>query len=171
MTFEPLPTSEEPGEPGSTGSQVTPTHGGASHKFVSFFLGEKHYATPAHAVSEVVGYLTPTRLPDAPPALLGIAPLRGDILAIVDAGASIPAAAAQPSKQKAVVFRPNVRSIEIPVAFNVDRVGELLQIERAEIRISERQDPLAEFESTIDGKHVLIIEPARIHNLLSTADQ
>jgi len=168
MAFDPLPTTDEPGQTGPSGSQA-PSSSGVSHKFVSFYLGEKHYATPAHSVAEVVGHLTPTRLPDAPAALLGIAPLRGDILAVVDAGAST--APVQGSKQKAVVLRPNGRAVEVPVAFNVDRLGELLQLDPADIHYSEQGDTLAEFESTVGGKCVLIIEPARIQNLLSPTDQ
>lgn len=124
---------------------------------------------PAHSVGEVVGRLTPTRLPDSPHGLLGIAPLRGDILAIVDAGAS--AAPIEVSKQKAVVLRPQSSSVDVPIAFNVDRLGELLQIADDEIRLADDGDPLASFESNVDGRSVLIIEPARIQNLLSAAEQ
>jgi purine-binding chemotaxis protein CheW len=167
MTFDPHTAGEQP----AAGPSALPElPGGTSkHKFVSFFLGEKRYAIPAHAVCEVVGYITPTRLPDAPSALLGIAPLRGDILAVVDAGASrttIPA-----SKQKAVVLRPSNGTIELPIAFNVDRLGELLQIGRDEIRSLTHEDPLASFKSSFEGKSVLLIEPSRIQSLLSSTEQ
>ena len=120
---------------------------------------------PAHAVSEVVGHLTPTRLPDAPSALLGIAPLRGDILAVVDAGASTSPINA--AKQKAVVLRPGNSLEELPLAFNVDRLGEFLQIGEHEIGMSTVQDPLASFEYSMDGSPIRIIDPARLHGLLS----
>jgi len=160
---------DDQAETGSPEPRPSPENGSVRHKFVSFFLGEKYYAMPANAVTEIVGRLTPTRLPDAPPALLGIAPLRGDILAVIDAGSD--ESLLQNSKQKAVVLRPQAPSIELPVAFNVDRVGELLQIGEDDIRFAASEDPLATFESNVNGKPVLIIEPARIQNFLSATEQ
>lgn len=170
MAFDPLPTTDEQTPSGLSRSQTSPETGDVLHKFVSFFLGEQQYALPAHSVAEVVGYLTPTRLPDAPPALLGIAPLRGDILAVVDTGTSS-SSPAHILKQKAVVLRPSARSVEMPIAFNVDRLGEILKIKADQIRCSKQSDPLAEFESTVNDKPVLLIEPARIQNLLHATEQ
>jgi chemotaxis signal transduction protein len=170
MAFAPLQPTDDQAPAGSPRSQTSPDNGDVLHKFVSFFLGEKQYALPAHAVAEVVGFLTPTRLPNAPPALLGIAPLRGDILAVVDTGISA-TSPAQPSRQKAVVLRPNDRSVELPIAFNVDRLGEILKIGEDQIRSSTSSDPLATFESQLDDKCVLLIEPNRIQNLLSATEQ
>ena len=169
MTFDLLPTQDEQASAGSSPLQASPDSGDVLHKFVSFFLGERQYALPANAVAEVVGHLTPTPLPDAPPALLGIAPLRGDILAVVNT-ATTPSPA-QPSKKKAVVLRPGDRSVELPIAFNVDRLGEILKIGADQIRVSTQDDHLAAFESQIEDKLVLLIEPSRIQNLLSATAQ
>ena len=168
MTFDTPPLADGHA-PASPPFPDTPQESGvAAHKFVSFFLGEKQYALPAHAVAEVVGCLTPTRLPDAPPALLGIAPLRGDILAIVDTGTKTQPA--QSLKRKTVVLRPG-QSVELPVAFNVDQLGEILKVSAEQIRSSSEIDPLAEFETTVGDKRVLLIEPIHIQNLLSASEQ
>jgi chemotaxis signal transduction protein len=164
MTFEPVPTAEEPAPAGSP-QNTSPAPGDGIHKFVSFFFGERQYAVPAHSVAEVVGHLTPTKLPDSTSALLGIAPLRGDIVAVVDPGTTR-SSTVQHSKQKTVVLRPS-NSVELPVAFKVDRLGEILKIAVHQIRPSTVADPLAEFESTVDDKHVLLISASRIHDLLS----
>lgn len=169
MQFDPPHEPDEQATAGSSSPGVPQADSNATHKFVSFFLNEKQYAIPAHSVAEVAGRLSPIRLPDAPAAMLGIAPLRGDILAVVEAGAS--SSAAHPAKQKAVVLRPMDRDVEVPVAFNVDRLGELLQIRAADIRVSSQNDRLAEFESNADGRSVLVVDPARIHNLLSDPAQ
>lgn len=166
MTFETLATAEDQG-PADPSLLAAKESGEATHKFVSFFLGEKHYAVPAHSVAEVVESLTPTRLPDAPPALMGIAPLRGDILAIVETG--VKSAPLRNTKQKTVVLRPN-HSVDMPVAFNVDQLGQILKIGVNHIRSASEADPLAEFESTVDSERVLIIEPSRIQNLLSAPE-
>lgn len=139
--------------------------GETTHKFVSFYLGEKHYALPARAVAEVTGYLTPTPLPDGPGPLSGIAPHRGDILAIVNTGAA--AGSGDPAKRKAVVLRPIDDKIELPVAFNADRIGEMLQIRAEDLRHATSDDSLGEFEASVNGLPVLVVDPSRIVNLLS----
>ena len=145
-------------------TQTAPT-GETTHKFVSFYLGEKHYAVPARAVAEVTGHLTPTPLPDSPGPLSGIAPHRGDILAIVDTGTA--AASGDPAKRKAVVLRPTGDKVDLPVAFNVDRIGEMLQIRAEDLRHASSEDPLGEFEASVNGLPVLVVNPSRIIDLLS----
>ncbi len=154
----------------STGTaplETTPLHdegSEVSHKFVSFYLDDRHYAVSARAVAEVTGHLTPTPLPDSPASLSGIAPHRGDILAIVDTG--IPCKATDNDKRKAVVLRPLGDSVEMPVAFNVDRIGEMLQIGAREIKTTGGSDPIADFEAARGVGKVLIVEPSRIVHLL-----
>ena len=135
------------------------------YRFVSFYLGEKHYCIPARAVAEVIGPLDPTPLPDSPRSLTGIAPHRGDILAVVDLG--VRSNNSDPAKRKAVVLRPIGEKVELAVAFNVDRMGELLQVGAAELTSSRSGDPLAEFETPAEGGPVLVIEPIRIADLVS----
>lgn len=129
------------------------------HKFVSFYLGDTQYALPSKDVAEVTGHLTPTPLPDSPANLLGIASHRGDILAVVRLDDE--SSGGSPTKGKSVVLRP-AGSVEMPIAFNVDRLGELLHISTADIYSAASPDPHAEFETLMDGRKVLIIEPARL---------
>jgi chemotaxis signal transduction protein len=156
-----------PSAAGSSHNAQAPTAptGETTHKFVSFYLGEKHYALPARAVAEVTGHLTPTPLPDGPAPLSGIAPHRGDILAIVNTGAA--AGFGDPAKRKAVVLRPIGEKVELPVAFNVDRIGEMLQIRAEDLRHASSDDPLGEFEASVTGETVLVVDPSRIIDLLS----
>jgi chemotaxis signal transduction protein len=139
--------------------------GDTTYKFVSFYLNDKHYALPARAVAEVTAHLTPTPLPDGPGSLLGIAPHRGDILAIVNTGIS--ASSGDPAKRKALVLRPIGDKVELPIAFNVDRIGEMLQIRAQDLRHTSNNDPLGEFEGSVKGEPVLVIDPSRIADLLS----
>lgn len=156
-----------PSATGSSHSVQTPAMptGETIHKFVSFYLGERHYAMPAGAVAEVTGHLTPTPLPDGPEPLTGIAPHRGDILAVVNTGA--PAGSGDPAKRKAVVLRPMGERVELPVAFNVDRIGEMLQIRAEDLRHASTEDPLGEFEASVNGQPVLVVDPSRLVELLS----
>lgn len=138
---------------------------GTTHKFVSFYLGDKHYAVPARAVAEVTGHLAPTPLPDGPVPLSGIAPHRGDILAIVNTG--VAAGSGDPAKRKAVVLRPIGDKVEVPIAFNVDRIGEMLQIKAEDLRHASSDDPIGEFEASVNGQPVFVIDPSRLVNLLA----
>ena len=147
------PRSESPGH--SVVYEASDRAGGKAHKFVSFFLDNTHYAIPAKDIAEVVTTLFPTPLPDSPPNLLGIAPHRGDILAVIRVRSG-PIA-----KNKAIILRPTGAS-EMPTAFNVDRVGEVLQIHTSDIYSTTSSDPHAELETMVEGRPVLIIEPARL---------
>ena len=135
------------------------------HRFVTFYAGEIQYAIPATAVAEVTGHLSPIALPDSPRSLSGIAPHRGDILAIVDTGTSS-SRVAEPAKRKTIILRPIGDKVELPVAFNVDRIGEILQIGASQIASSTVGDALAEFEVSGMDHKVLIVEPSRIVDLL-----
>ena len=56
----------------------------AQHEFLSFVLGEEHYALDIHAVKEIRGYEKATRIANAPDYIKGVINLRGDIVPIVD---------------------------------------------------------------------------------------
>ena len=165
MALDHSPSAKGSGpDPDRNSSEPIP-NGSVLHRFVTFYSGEIQYAIPAAAVAEVTGHLTPIALPDAPRCLSGIAPHRGDILAIVDTGTSS-GRVAEPAKRKTIILRPIGDKVELPVAFNVDRIGEILQIGASQIASSTAGDALAEFEvSGIDNK-VLIVEPSRIVDLL-----
>lgn len=152
-------TDQQMVETDQSGSPLPPEHSvGHVHKFVSFFVGETRYAIPAKDVAEVTGYLKPTPLPDSPPELLGIAPHRGDILGVIrfDSIDQV-----QPALNKAIVLRPTGQT-EMPIAFNVERLGELVAIDTSGIYLSRSESPNAELEATVEGQPVLILEPARL---------
>ncbi|GAA0356447.1 chemotaxis protein CheW [Bowmanella denitrificans] len=53
-------------------------------EFLTFVLGEEHYALDIMAVKEIRGYEAVTRIANAPPFIKGVLNLRGDIVPIVD---------------------------------------------------------------------------------------
>lgn len=134
-------------------------------RFVSFFLGEDQFALPAEAVEEVTSPLIPTPLPDGPPALSGIAHLRGEIVAIIDLGGK--RAQGSGEKRRSVILRTFDPSIEIPIGFNVDRAGEIVQIRMGEIGYSDSTDSIAPFEAVVGGRKIHIVEPSRLSALLT----
>lgn len=55
-----------------------------SHQVLTFTLGEETYGVDILRVQEIRGYSTVTRIPQAPPHVLGVLNLRGSIVPIVD---------------------------------------------------------------------------------------
>ena len=167
MALDHSPSAEGSGlDPDTSLSEPVP-HATVLHRFVTFYSGETQYAIPATAVAEITGHLTPIGLPDSPTSLSGIAPHRGDILAIVDTG-TLSGRVAELAKRKTIVLRPLGDKVELPVAFNVDRIGEILQLGASQITLSTAGDALAEFEAAGLDHSVLIIDPSRIVDLLAT---
>ena len=53
-------------------------------EFLSFILGEEHYALDITTVKEIRGYEQVTKIANAPSFIKGVINLRGDIVPIVD---------------------------------------------------------------------------------------
>jgi len=66
-----------PGTAGGDGS-------GEAQKWVLFVLADERYAFPVSTVQEIVRAPSITRVPDAPPTVIGITNVRGRVLAVVD---------------------------------------------------------------------------------------
>ncbi|MEL0167382.1 MAG: chemotaxis protein CheW [Pseudomonadaceae bacterium] len=57
---------------------------GPASEFLTFVLGEEHYAIDIMAVKEIRGYESVTKIAKAPAYIKGVINLRGDIVPIVD---------------------------------------------------------------------------------------
>jgi purine-binding chemotaxis protein CheW len=55
-----------------------------SKNLVGFIVGDVHYAVSIHRVREIANPLTLVALPKAPPAVIGVADYRGDVVPIID---------------------------------------------------------------------------------------
>ena len=58
--------------------------GGDGHEYLSFVLGDEHYALDITMVKEIRGYEPVTKIANAPSFIKGVINLRGDIVPIVD---------------------------------------------------------------------------------------
>ena len=154
--------SQQPHDPAANGH----------HKFVSFYLGGELYALHSSAVAEVTGPLSPTPLPDAPTALAGIAPLRGEIVAVIDLGLTPQTGSSDRERQKAIVLKAVDPDVEMPMAFNVDALGELVSIDLAAIKQSaEPAGRIAPFETTTTAGRVRVVAAARLTSFLNGQPQ
>ena len=55
-----------------------------AQEFLTFTLGDEHYALDILTVKEIRGYESVTKIANAPPFIKGVINLRGDIVPIVD---------------------------------------------------------------------------------------
>lgn len=110
-------------------------------RFVAFFLNDKLYAIPSFRVAEVIHPLSITPLPGSREWLLGVANLRGEILAVLNLktlwNADSPALS---EKAKLIVLHSE--HSETPFAFKVDRLSEIVTILDSEVRqVKEKDSP------------------------------
>ncbi len=56
----------------------------ATQEYLTFTLGDEHYAIDILTVKEIRGYESVTKIANAPPFIKGVINLRGDIVPIVD---------------------------------------------------------------------------------------
>jgi purine-binding chemotaxis protein CheW len=101
-------------------------------KFISFIFGASAYAVDSQTVSEVVRDLLPTKLPNTPEWLLGIANLRSEIVTVVDLKMLIGEDSAQESEiAKFIVIR--LETMDALIAFRVEKLREILTVDSVEI--------------------------------------
>lgn len=103
----------------------------AGGKYVTFFLADKFFAVAAEQVAEVVQMPHLTPLPKTPEWLLGIANLRGEIIAVVNLPKLWNEKAASASSKSKLIL---LRSADNSVAFAVDRLSEVITLKKKEIQ-------------------------------------
>jgi purine-binding chemotaxis protein CheW len=108
----------------------------AGQRFLTFLVGERRYALPAQQVAEVIRVPSVARLPNSPTGLMGLANLRGSVVAVV----SLPAVLGQPRTAEGKAARAIILSGRSQAALVVDAVKGLASPEAA--RIETRQGEL-----------------------------
>ncbi len=98
--------------------------------WLSFRLGASRHALPLGQVQEVVELAVLTRLPQAPPAVLGVLDLRGTPLVVLDLGLKLGAGATRTTRFSCVVV---VEWAGGQVGLLVERVEGLIEVGAGEI--------------------------------------
>jgi purine-binding chemotaxis protein CheW len=107
----------------------------ATRRFLTFRLAEQLYALPAEAVAEVIQVPSVARVPQSPPALLGLANLRGAVLPLVSVRQLIGVADAKHTNAaKAIVL-----DAAAPLALSVDAVDSFVVIAEDNIEVREAE--------------------------------
>lgn len=135
--------------------------------FVGFTVGDVSYAIAIRAVREVTLPLRIDRLPQAPPAVLGVADYRGAIVPVVDLRArfGLPASD-EPRKQKWVLLDVGTRL----VALVVDRVSDVFGTGGAELKPAPPLGGGADIRgllgvTQLDGRLIFVLDVAKFREI------
>jgi purine-binding chemotaxis protein CheW len=106
------------------------------NRFLTFWLDEQLYALRAEDVSELIRVPELARVPQGPPALLGIANLRGSVLPIAGLREILGAKtkAARLPTERAIVL-----DVGAPVAVVVDSVANLETVSAAQLETNQKE--------------------------------
>jgi chemotaxis signal transduction protein len=140
----------------------------AAEKFITFEIGETAYAIVASAVLEVAHQLPVTTVPNSPAHLTGIAPLRDEVSAVVNLRGLLGEIASRDrnAKPRHIVLKKRGGD-SVPVAFLVDRLGEISQIEITSIHSEPDGSDMMIGAATLDGGRKLKIID---HRKIASAD-
>ncbi|WP_018983583.1 chemotaxis protein CheW [Salinimonas chungwhensis] len=126
-------------------SAAEQTHFQTKNEFLSFVLGEEHYALDISAVKEIRGYEPVTKIANAPDFIKGVLNLRGDIVPIIDLRIKFNVGAPV-YNEFTIVIMLNV--LDRIVGIVVDGVSDVIRLNDDEIR------PPPEFGVAFDSRYL-----------------
>ncbi|MFO0669118.1 MAG: chemotaxis protein CheW [Polyangiaceae bacterium] len=135
--------------------------------FVGFVVGDVSYAIAIRAVREVTLPLRVDRLPEAPPAVLGVADYRGAVVPVIDLRIRFGLGpSAEPRRQKWILLAVGGRL----VALVVDRVSDVFGTGGSELRPAPPLGGGADVRglagvADFDGRMVFVLDVARFREL------
>lgn len=130
---------------------------GNSREFLSFVLGDEHYALDIMSVKEIRGYEVVTKIANAPAFMKGVINLRGDIVPIVDLRIKFSVGEAS-YNEFTIVIMLNVADRIVGIV--VDGVSDVIRLEDDEIR------PPPEFGVAFDSRYLLGLVPIEDHMVI-----
>jgi len=139
--------------------------GGAMQRILLFRLGEETYGLPIELVEAVIQLpASVTRVPKAPPFVVGVTNHRGRVVPLVDQAMRFDAGAAPGARRRVVVA-----SLEgVTAGFIVDAVDQIVSVPDAQLQPAPELaageggvfDRVASIEH--DGRLVLMVDPRRL---------
>jgi purine-binding chemotaxis protein CheW len=98
-------------------------------------IGGEEYALPLARVHEVVAYEGFTRVPTAPPFVVGLVQLHGAAVPVLDLSLKFGAVRAEPSgRRSVVVVQAMIRGLAARIGIAVDRLGRVFKVDAAQIQ-------------------------------------
>jgi len=128
-----------------------------AQEFLSFVLGDEHYALDIMAVKEIRGYEKITKIANAPTFIKGVINLRGDIVPIVDLRLKFNVGEAT-YNEFTIVIMLNVADRIVGIV--VDGVSDVIKLVDGDIR------PPPEFGVAFDSRFLLGLVPIEEHMVI-----
>jgi purine-binding chemotaxis protein CheW len=120
----------------------------STNEFLSFKLGTEEYGIDILKVQEIRSYEEPTRIANAPPFIKGVVNLRGVIVPIIDMRLKFNLSQISYDSFTVVIVLNIGKQV---VGMVVDSVSDVLSLK------PEQLQPVPEFNSAVDGDHLLAI--------------
>ncbi|MBX3289443.1 MAG: chemotaxis protein CheW [Acidobacteria bacterium] len=141
-------------------------HMASQPRFVCFQLGSGSYCVPADDVAEVAHPLAVTKLPGGAAPLMGIASLRGEIVAVIDLRTMLnekpPAFSSKP--KFVVVMSPGG---ECPVAMPVDGMRDMISAQPADLSAETPNSPFIKGSISMDGINAGVVDIGELRNTVT----
>lgn len=141
-------------------------HMASQPRFVCFQLGSGSYCVAADNVAEVSHPLSVTRLPGGTAPLMGIASLRGEIVAVIDLRTMLnekpPAFSSKP--KFVVVMSPGG---ECPVAMPVDGMRDMISAQPADLSAETPNSPFIKGSISLDGINAGVVDIGELRNAVT----
>jgi purine-binding chemotaxis protein CheW len=136
----------------------------AAGRYVTFHLGDSHYAVPVTAVREVVRLCPITPVPQMPDYIRGVINLRGTVLAVIDLRAKFQMLPIDYNDRACIlVFEhlPGGRATQIGAL--VDSVDDVVQFAAAQLAVPPN------FAGSVDARFLagVAISPERVRAVLA----
>lgn len=136
----------------------------SSGEFLTFILGDEEYGVDILSVQGIQGWTGTTRIPDAPPYMLGVINLRGAIVPIIDLRVKFELKSAEfNSTTVVIVVKAYSGEKEHIIGLVVDAVSEVYKfdvdsIQRNPELSNEQVNDFVEGLISIDEKMVIILD-------------
>lgn len=119
--------------------------GGQDKEYLSFVLGDEHYALDITTVKEIRGYEQVTKIDNAPAFIKGVINLRGDIVPIVDLRIKFNVGEAT-YNEFTIVIMLNIKQRIVGIV--VDGVSDVIRLEEEQVL------PPPEFGVAFDSRYL-----------------
>ncbi len=107
----------------------------SGNQYLTFTLGEEHYAVDILCVKEIRGWERPTLIPNAPPHIKGVINLRGIIVPIIDLRMQFAVGTPRYSPTTVVIVLANDKAKHSRVmGYVVDAVSDVLNADSDDIK-------------------------------------
>ncbi len=130
-------------------------------QYISFTIGDDHYAVEITMVREIKGWIPTTDLPNSPDYMRGVINMRGVIVPVFDLRTRFQRGTTEPGSTHVVII---IRLEERTIGILVDAVSDILTIASADILAVPDQDVNPEYSFmeglvSVEGKMVAILKP------------